>query len=358
MSSSLLKKMLPTKVIVLIQSILAGLTKTKEKIAFLSSNTMFLSTAFYFILSRSFDREHYSVLHGKKRYFDDIKHGKAGLTLLRRNIHRLEKGLIMKPRRPIFAKDYIGATVDFLDKVIRDNPDTEKDELDWFCDVLNSYFIAVSTDPVIDKAREKFRVTLEHREAAITNKMPYVRDFTSDLPSFEQFKRLSHRRRSVRWFEDREVPRSLIDDAILVASQSPTACNRQPYRFHIFDEPDLVKDVSSIPGGTAGFNHNFPVFIAVIGQLRAYFDERDRHVIYIDASLASMSFLFALETLGLSSCAINWPDVPEREKRMSNALKLDEDERVVMCIAVGFPDQQEKVPYSQKKSLHQLRKYN
>ncbi|MEP4889851.1 MAG: nitroreductase family protein [Aliiglaciecola sp.] len=264
----------------------------------------------------------------------------------------------MKPRRPIFAKDYITETVDFLHKVVTENPETEADELNWFCDVLMTYFLAVKNDPVIDEAKRLFDVTIKTKNLKITDKIPYVRDFSNDIPSFEQFENLSLRRRSVRWFEDRAVPRELIDQAILASSQSPSACNRQPFRFHIFDDPSLVQEVSNIPGGTAGFSHNFPVFIAVIGQLRAYFDERDRHVIYIDASLASMSFLFALETLGLSSCAINWPDVPEREKQMSKALDLDGDERVIMCIAVGYPDKNEKVPFSHKKSLSQLRKYN
>jgi hypothetical protein len=32
--------------------------------------------------------------------------------LLRRNVHRIEKGLTMRPVRNQFATDYIGATVD------------------------------------------------------------------------------------------------------------------------------------------------------------------------------------------------------------------------------------------------------
>lgn len=110
--------------------------------------------------------------------------------------------------------------------------------------------------------------------------------------------KLTKRRRSVRWF------------------QSPSACNRQPYEFRVFDHPDMVNEIVNYQMGTAGYKHNIPTIIAAVGNLDAYFNERDRHIIYIDASLACMSFMLALETLGLSSCAMNWPDVEAREKKM------------------------------------------
>jgi nitroreductase len=150
----------------------------------------------------------------------------------------------------------------------------------------------------------------------------------------------------------------MIDAAIEIAAQSPSACNRQPFRFVVCDDPQLVQKVAAIPMGTAGYAHNIPVFVIIIGQQRHYFDERDRHLIYIDGSLAAMSFCFALEVQGLSSCCVNWPDVPEREERMAQILNLENDERPIMCLAVGFPDPNGLVAYSQKKPLSQLRQYN
>jgi nitroreductase len=85
---------------------------------------------------------------------------------------------------------------------------------------------------------------------------------------------------------------------------------------------------------------------------------RDRHVIYIDTALAAMAFQFALETLGLASCCINWPDIERLEIAMGKLLNLRPDERVTMCMSIGYPDPEGKVPFSQKKSLDQLRSYN
>jgi nitroreductase len=165
-------------------------------------------------------------------------------------------------------------------------------------------------------------------------------------------------RRSVRWFLDKKVPRKLIDQALLVARQAPSACNRLPYEFRIFDDPALAKKVSKIPFGAGGYSHQIPTIIAVVGKLDNYFSPRDRHTIYIDASLASMSFMLALETLGLSSCVINWPDFEPLEMKMQKTLGLDSSDRVVMMLAVGYASPDCGIPYSQKKELDVIRSYN
>ena len=91
-----------------------------------------------------------------------------------------------------------------------------------------------------------------------------------------------------------------------------------------------------------------------MGDLSCYTEERDRHLIYIDASLAISQFMLALQTLGLSTCAINWPDVEERERELQKAIGLKKYERAVMFISVGYADSQGKVPYSQKKGTNVL----
>ncbi|HEY0193332.1 MAG TPA: hypothetical protein VGC42_19580, partial [Kofleriaceae bacterium] len=55
---------------------------------------------------------------------------------------------------------------------------------------------------------------------------------------------------------------------------------------------------------------------------------------------------------------VNWPDRAETEARMAKTLGLQPYERPVMCLAIGYPDMHEKVPYSQKLPLDELRAYN
>ncbi|MEM8778704.1 MAG: nitroreductase family protein [Cyanobacteria bacterium P01_G01_bin.49] len=329
----------------------------RAKLVFIAAKNSWLSILYYCIFSRKFLRECQAVLQGKVQYHKSLQSDSQ--YLLKRNIHRLEKGLIMRPFRDVFAVGYIRETVENYKnfaQYCKGNEET-KDELFWYFSVLDKYFGLTSSHPVIDEVKAVFRAIPAIKDAKIL--VPYKRyeNETSSV-SYSDFLELCKQRRSVRWYLQKPVPRELIDQAILAASLSPSACNRQPFEFRIFDKPELVGRIGSIPKGTNGFHQNFPAIAVVVGKLRAYFDERDRHVIYIDAALATMTFMYALETLSLSSCPINWPDVEQQEKEMANLLNLDIDERIVMLISIGFPDPEGLIPYSQKKSLNKIRRYN
>jgi nitroreductase len=102
--------------------------------------------------------------------------------------------------------------------------------------------------------------------------------------------------------------------------------------------------------GTTGYAENIPALVVVLGDLSCYPEERDRHVAYIDASLAAMQFMLALETLGLASCPINWPDIEYRERLMDRELELPPHLRPVMLLAVGYAEPSGGVPFSAKKA--------
>ncbi len=309
----------------------------------------------------TFNREQFAVLSGRRAYYENLRRSRITHVELRRNVHRLEKGILMRPRRDAFAKDYILETVEFYRTAVRRGPQDpvmDASEIQWAHDVLAEYFDVITVpDPVVDRARAVF-TSLEHSPTDGTIK-PYEHgDIKRSDVTYEQLLTLAHQRRSVRWFLDKPVERDLIDKALLVGRQSPTACNRLPYEYLVFDDPEMVKTVGSIPFGAAGYSHQIPTLIVVKGRLDSYFSPRDRHVIYIDAALASMGFMYALETLGLSSSVINWPDFEPLEAKMAKTLKLAPHERVIMLIAVGYADPTGLVAFSQKKDLDVLRSFN
>lgn len=320
---------------------------------------LFMSSLYYLLFSSKFRREQHAVLTGKLNHIKLKKSGSANIYTLIRNIHRLEKGLLMKPRRDVFGKDFIRETVNSFEKFYAPNSCSPGTQIKWGFDVLSEYFRVVGDDLVINEQRTRFNAIIAAENELKVNAIPYYRnkDIKPNI-SYEDFYSLTKFRRSVRWFLDKPVPRDLIDKAILAANQSPSACNRQPFEYRVIDDPMLLKKVANLPMGVKGYVEGIKVFIVVVGNLDAYFDERDRHVIYIDASLANMTFMLALETLGLSSCAINWPDIESLEIQMANILNLKKDQRSIMCMAVGYPDSDGLVAYSEKKELNSLRKYN
>lgn len=332
-----------------------GLTK-------IAYQSRFISNLFYILFNNSFAREHQATLAGKIKHINESKKRQANYFMLVRNVHRLEKGLLMRPRRDVFAKSFIGETIDSFIGVWKNHEDRSNQQLKWFYDVLNEYFSIAGHDEDIKTQKIRFEKVISSNNetlSAVKKSIPYYRDNNNHSSiGYDEFYKLTRQRRSVRWYLDKPVDRTLIDKAILAAIQSPSACNRQPFEFRIFDDISLVREVAEYPMGTQGYSHSIPVLIVIIGNLDAYFNERDRHAIYIDASLASMSLMLALETLGLSSCSINWPDVENREQKMENFLKLEKYQRPVMCLSVGYSDPGGMVAYSEKRPLEQIRKYN
>ncbi len=326
-------------------------TRIKEVIEKIFSYNPKLASIYYAVFSRAMSYEAYTALHGKRKFFEQES---SVASILRRNIHRIEKGLIMVPRRDVFALEYIGETIDAYKKYKETSNDDST--IQWANDVLSEYFKSIKKNNYLEEMYHKY--TLDNEGCLFRENHPFKRGNPEIPVSYESLYKLSKLRRSVRWYKDIPVPNSEIDKAIELAKLSPSACNRQPYKLKIFNgDKNVIKEISSLPSGTHGFNHNFPVIVAVIGQLRNYYSEADRHIIYIDSSLFAMSFSLALETLGLSSCIINWPEDVIAELDASKKLKLDSDERVIFFMSLGYADEEKLIPYSGKKSIVELREY-
>ena len=310
----------------------------------------------YYLFSRRFGREHQAVLKGRLAFVEGQGLIGDSHTLLRRNIHRIEKGLIMRPRKPVFALDYIEPTVDAF-AVALANPDHNSQELRWACDVLKAYFKAVDSEhpKVLREVKPRFLALCGQVKDSQGLDVPYpFADKVDAGISIAQFEQLCIQRRSVRWFSDKSVDMSLIEQAVACSSLAPSACNRQPYHFYVANDKTMAQKLVSIPMGTKGFAQNVPCTIVVCADLACYPTERDRHLIYIDSALAAMQLMLALETLGLSTCPINWPDIEPLERQMAKTLDLPATVRPVMLIALGFALAQGQIPFSQKKSPQQL----
>ncbi|MCG8158728.1 nitroreductase family protein [Brenneria goodwinii] len=311
----------------------------------------FFSSFYYFLLSNKFRREHQAVLTGRLRYRESTIKPRLSSALLRRNIHRLEKGMIMFPRKDVYAEAYILETVKHYQVCVTENL-VNTDEIKWGFDVLSNYFNIVRKDKS-SIVRSAFAIFSKINTVTYRSELKYIpyerKSIETSGISYDDFKLLCKQRRSVRWFKEQQVEKEKIISAIEVATMAPSACNRQPFEFIVTTDSQSARDIGSIAMGTVGFCDNFQALIVIVGDLSAYPHERDRHVIYIDASLAAMQLMLALETLGLSSCPINWPDIEPLERKMSERLGLSIENRPVMLLAVGYAREDGLIPYSQKK---------
>src|SRR5690606_285957 len=115
-----------------------------------------LAKIYYFFFDTSFNREMFSVIQGKRRYYRMSLDESKNKFQLVRNIHKIEKGISMKNRRAVFALDFIEETVEtYLSLKSHSNNDSQ---MYWAKEVLNNYFeITDSNNPIIGKMKKKFR---------------------------------------------------------------------------------------------------------------------------------------------------------------------------------------------------------
>ncbi|MEN6454145.1 MAG: nitroreductase family protein [Prolixibacteraceae bacterium] len=310
-----------------------------------------LSSIYYTFLSGGFHEEHFAVVSGIYKN----KNETLNMGNFRRSIHRIEKGLITSPSKPVFAESYILETVlNFRDLVQMPVDNSTKE---WAIGILQQYFDTVRETEITKNAKTIFlKVKRDEKIKLPVTYMAFTR--SRSKISYTDFLQLTRQRRSVRYYEDKPVPRNLVENAIRAALQSPSACNRQPFMYRIIDDPGRILEAARLPNGSEVFAQNIKMMVFLIGDLSNYFDERDKHLIYIDGALSAQSFILALETLGLSSCIINWSDIPSNNYRLKTFLQLEDWERCVMSISVGYADPNSGIPSSVKKDIKTVVRYN
>lgn len=332
---------------------------------YIFSRLSFISAFFMSFITLSFLREQQAVTFGIYRFYkSSISAKKINWSLLRRNTHRLEKGLIMKPQKKIFALNYIEETINEFLKIKKEH---DSQTIKWTVNVLEIYFNTVEPNNKLrdlkkrfDEHKSQFEIIFDKNDKRIFENEPYApyeRKKSFNKIKYEDLLSLSIHRRSVRFFSYIKVKSEILDKALLVARQAPSACNRIPYKYIIYNDPIKAAEIASIPFGTLGYSQQIPCLAVLVGDLSKFASSRDRHNIYVDGGLSAMNFIMALETLGLSSCCINWPDFFPLEIKMSKKLKLEKFERVIMLIAIGYPDENNKVPYSKKRMTDEIREF-
>ncbi len=156
------------------------------------------------------------------------------------------------------------------------------------------------------------------------------------------FQDLVGRRQSTRKFTDQEVDIVNIKKCIEAARLAPSACNSQPWKFHVISEPVLRQKIaeSTLQKGIAlnRFALETPVLVVVTaskGNLKTKVGQMISGLPYylIDVGIAAEHFCLQAAEVGLGTCMIGW----FKEKIIKAELKLNSADRVALVIAVGYP---------------------
>ena len=301
---------------------------------------------------------YFEFLKAAYRYEKSSTGGEFNIYILRRNIHRIEKGLTMRPMRKEFALRFILPTVKGFCRLAKDQSFTLSSEYDWAAGVLRMYFAMTSSD---DQRYQDSKVQYDQfvvdSNGFNAEEIPVGYSAIETTDEFESLNSLCLHRKSVRWFDSRPVSKDSLIKALKCATLAPSSCNRQPYRYDIITSPEKSSKIARISAGTIGWAHNVNCIAVLVGDLSAFSNIANRHSIYVDGTLSVMPFVLSLEAQGLSTCIINWADISVNEEEMRKALGLACHEKVILSIAIGYSDKNIKVPFSKRKAVSEISRF-
>lgn len=163
---------------------------------------------------------------------------------------------------------------------------------------------------------------------------------------------LIRKRQSVRRYTDKPVEREKLDRCLDAAQQAPSACNAQPWKFIVVDDPELAKKVGRETWNRiAPFNkfaEEAPVIIVItiekspiVPKLGKMIKNMDYP--YIDIGIAAEHFCLQATEEGLGTCMLGWFN----EKPIQKLLKIPSKRKIGLVITLGYePDdykQREKI---------------
>ena len=164
---------------------------------------------------------------------------------------------------------------------------------------------------------------------------------------------LIQKRESCRAYQDKPVEHEKLIQCLEAAHLAPSACNSQPWRFVVAEEPELVKEIAGcVYDGVTPINRfasTVPAFVVVVegaAKLSALLGGKVKQQEYaqIDLGLTTAQFCLAATELGLGTCILGW----FQEKKLKALLSIPEKLRVRLVLAVGYAANDTPRPKSRK----------
>jgi nitroreductase len=183
------------------------------------------------------------------------------------------------------------------------------------------------------------------------------------------------RRRTVRHFSDRAVPREIIEECVRTAGTAPSGANLQPWHFVVISDPEIKRRIRKgaeaeereFYGGRAPqdwldalaplgtdqhkpFLETAPFLIAVFAQSYGFTadGEKAKHY-YVQESvgIATGMLISAIHQAGLASLT----HTPSPMGFLNEILGRPQNERPFLLLVLGYPADGAVVPDIERKAL-------
>lgn len=228
---------------------------------------------------------------------------------------------------------------------------------------------------------------MDSDETKIINGYPFIRyvreSYTSAdvLARSQEFLAWVNKRRTVRDFSNKPIPKQVIDNLILSASTAPSGAHKQPWTFCIVSDPHLkkviraeaekeehesyhgrmseewIKDLSPLQTDwRKPFLEIAPYLIVVFKKAYDLKEDGSKGTNYYvseSVGIACGFLLAAIHHAGLVALT----HTPSPMNFLTKILNRPENERPFLLIPVGFPADETYIPKLQRKPLNEIAVY-
>ena len=271
--------------------------------------------------------------------------------------HKIEKGLSIGGPPRFFGLKPVLATCQLVERWQSAGLSLEDPVFVGAIEALRSYRRRLDDTPAPPEQATRLRNAVERclclaaPNAALATPRPYRAPPSGAAAMLDD---LLSSRRSVRDYSERPVSIADLHAAIAAAQLSPSACNRQPWRIHVYREPAQIRELLALQNGNTGFGHQLSTLLVLAADADCFFDASERQEPYIDGGLFAMSLILALQARGLASCCLNWCVTPQRDAEAHRRGSIPESQRIVMYMAVGYAAEGALVPRSTRRTLESM----
>lgn len=186
------------------------------------------------------------------------------------------------------------------------------------------------------------------------------------------------KRRTVRDFSDRPVPRDVIEKCLQAAGTAPSGANQQPWHFVVVSDPEIKRQIRVAAEkeerafyserapeewlealshlGTDDhkpFLETAPYLIVIFAQnygLRSDGNKVKHYYVSESVGIATGMLIAAVHNAGLASLT----HTPSPMGFLSQILNRPPNERAFLILVVGYPAEDARVPVITKKSLAEI----
>ncbi len=230
----------------------------------------------------------------------DSDREKMQYTLLREN-HVIEKGMSMRNPRKGFGQEKVNALLDRLQKYLKLFGNDDREFLRYPLSTIKNYIIYTEEHGTpIPEIKQKYKqLEIEANISDIITHAGIAELTKEDVLSKcnKDFESLLYSRHSLRYFSPEPVEQETIIKALTLAQRTPSACNRQGWKTHVYQGKSSV-ELIKWQGGSRGFEDECRYTILVTANLKAFLSH-EVHQAYIDGGLYAQNLLNALHSLGL-----------------------------------------------------------